>query len=224
MQDSVILISTAIEPGARSSKRTVSTLYGDALARAGLSGVLYASGDPIALASRCDGLLLSGGGDLEPALYGQTPQSHRLSLDPVRDTEELALLRAFCALRKPVLGICRGMQVINVAFGGTLLQEVAGHDGIPHPVTTVAGTHTARLTGGFFKASSYHHQAVGQLGHGLCAAAYAADGLIEALEHRSLPILGVQWHPERMIPGLCTDVPADHSALFAYFIQRKPKP
>lgn len=224
MQDSVILISTTIEPGARSSRRTVSTLYGDALARVGLTGVLYAGGDPILLAERCGGLLLSGGGDVDPVLYGQPPLSHRLSLDPIRDAEELGLLRAFCALRKPVLGICRGIQLINVAFGGTLLQEVAGHDGIPHPVTTVAGTHTAHLTGGFFKVCSYHHQAVGQLGRGLCAAAYAADGLIEALEHRSLSILGVQWHPERMIPDLCADVPADHSTLFTYFIQRKPKP
>lgn len=223
MQDSVILISSAIEPGARSSRRTASVLYGDALARVGCTGVLYGGGDPAVLAGRCSGLLLSGGGDLAPSLYGQPQRSRRLSLDPRRDLEELALLRAFCAQRKPVLGICRGMQVINVYFGGTLLQEVAGHDGIPHPVTTVAGTDAARLTGGFFKATSYHHQAVGQLGHGLRVSAYAADGLIEALEHESLPVLGVQWHPERMISGLCADVPADHSALFTYFVQRKRK-
>lgn len=223
MQDSVILITTAVEPGARSAKRAASALYGDALARGGLTGVLYAGGDPAMLAARCGGLLLSGGGDLDPSLYGQSRASHRLSLDPRRDTEEFALLRAFCARGKPVLGICRGIQTINVFFGGTLLQEVAGHDGIPHPVTTVAGTRVSCLAGGFFKANSYHHQAVGRLAPGLRAAAYADDGQIEALEHESLPILGVQWHPERMVAGLCADTPADHTALFTYLTQRKPK-
>ena len=223
MQDSVILVSTAIEPSERSEKRSISALYGAALLRAGLLPVLYAGGDPQALVQRCDGLLLAGGGDIEPALYGQPHAYQHLSIDPLRDTEELALVRAFCAAGKPILGICRGLQVINVFFGGTLQQDITGHDGIPHSVTSVAGTQTAHLTGGFFKANSYHHQAVAQLGHDLRASAFAGDGTVEALEHQSLPILGVQWHPERMVPGLCADTPADHSALFTYFIQRNTK-
>lgn len=225
MQNSVILVTTGTLPGGLSPNRGISVLYGQALMRAGLCAALYGAGAPADLADRFDGLLLTGGGDLEPALYGQRRASYRLSLDPVRDSEELALTRAFCAARKPILGICRGIQVLNVFFGGALVQDVSGHDGAPHPVTAVPGTRTAELCGGVFKTNSYHHQAISRLGDGLRATAYAGDGLIEAVEHSTLPILGVQWHPERMIPGLCADTAADHTGLFAwlYSMQRNAK-
>ena len=130
-----------------------------------------------------------------------------------------ALMEAWGALGKPmaVAALRNPYDLLH------LPQGAAGHDGIPHPVTPVACTRVSCLAGGFFKANSYHHQAVGRLAPGLRAAAYADDGQIEALEHESLPILGVQWHPERMVAGLCADTPADHTALFTYLTQRKPQ-
>ena len=223
MQKSVILITTGIESGARSPQRTASVLYHSALSQVGLTGVLYTGGEPAFLAQTFDGLLLSGGGDLSPALYG-APAIYRQTLSHTcRDMEELALIRAFCANQKPILGICRGIQVLNVFFGGTLFQDITGHSDCRHLVRTVPMTRTASLLGPFFHTNSYHHQAIDRLGEELYAAAYAKDGIIEAIEHRSLPILGVQWHPERMIAGLCADTPANHTALFTYFTQRTPK-
>lgn len=223
MQKSVILITTGIESGARSPQRMASVLYGAALCHVGLTGVLYTGGDPTLLAQAFDGLLLSGGGDLSPALYGAPAVYRQTFCHACRDLEELALIRAFCANQKPILGVCRGIQVLNVFFGGTLFQDITGHDNSIHLIHTVPKTHTASLLGTFFRTNSYHHQAIDQLGQGLYAAAYAKDGTVEAVEHRSFPILGVQWHPERMISGLCADTPADHTALFTYFTQRIQK-
>lgn len=220
MQNPVILITTGTLSGARSPQRTASVLYGAALSRVGLIGVLYTGGDPTVLAQRFDGLLLSGGGDLSPMLYGCPVCYQETVYDSARDIEELALIRAFCASKKPVLGICRGIQAINVFFGGTLLQDISGHSSTSHLVSTVPGTALAALAGAFFKTNSYHHQAIDRLGQGLQLSAYSSDGTIEAIEHDALPILGVQWHPERMIPDLCMDTPADHTALFTYFTQR----
>lgn len=223
MQNSVILITTGTLSGARSPQRTASVLYGAALSRVGLTGVLYTGGDPAMLAQTFDGLLLSGGGDLSPALYNCPTVYRETVCDTHRDIEELALIRAFCSNAKPILGICRGIQALNIFFGGTLLQHIPGHSNTSHFVRTVSGTCTASLTGRFFKTNSYHHQAIDRLGQNLYAAAYSNDGIVEAVEHRSLPILGVQWHPERMIAGLCSDTPADHTALFTYFTQRIQK-
>lgn len=217
MQNFVILVTTGTQQGGRSPRQGASTLYGQALAQAGLQAVLYGAGAPEVMAERFDGLLLSGGGDPEPALYGQARASFRLALDPVRDAQELALIRAFCAVQKPILGICRGLQMLNVFFGGDLVQDLAGHDGIPHTLSVVSGTQTARLIGSACKVNSFHHQGIARLGEGLRAAAYAGDGLIEAAEHSRLPILGVQWHPERLVAGLCADTPADHTGLFAWW-------
>lgn len=223
MQKSVILITTGIESGARSPQRTASVLYGAALSRVGLTGALYTGGNPSVLAQAFDGLLLSGGGDLSPALYGAPAIYQETTYNTYRDTEELALIRAFCANAKPILGICRGIQALNVFFGGTLLQDMTGHRDTSHFVRTVPNTHTASLLGKRFQTNSYHHQAIDELGQNLYAAAYSRDGMIEAVEHCSLPILGVQWHPERMIAGLCSDMPTDHTALFTYFTQRIQK-
>ena len=221
MQNSVILITTGTISGTRSAQRTASVLYGAALSHVGLTGVLYTGGDPAVLAQMFDWLLLSVGWDLSPALYGCPTLYKETSCDIDRDFEELALIRAFCTNQKPILGICRGIQAINVFFGGTLFQDILGHRNTSHLVGTVPGTYTASLTGNFFKTNSYHHQAIDQLGQDLDAAAYSKDdGIVEAIEHRTLPILGVQWHPERMISGLCSDTPADHTGLFAYFTQR----
>ena len=167
-------------------------------------------------AVRCDGLLLPGGGDLEPWRYGEENTASR-GLEPERDAAELALLDQFAALRRPVLGICRGMQAINVWRGGTLIQDLPGHaavngqDGF-HRVYTGPGF-LRRACGGLSTVNSAHHQAAGRLGRGLRAVQWAEDGVVEALEWQDGPVWGVQWHPERM-PGTAG------AALFSAFLAR----
>jgi putative glutamine amidotransferase len=159
-------------------------------------------------------LVITGGYDLDPAAYGQQP--HPISDQPRtdRDAWELALLQGALQRRLPVLGICRGAQVLNVAFGGTLhqhLPDVIGHSGhragnavfTSLPVRTVTGTRLAALLGESVQARCYHHQAVDKVGEGLVVSAWDADGVIEALE---LPgdsfVLAVQWHPEDYLDDL----------------------
>ena len=174
----------------------------------------------------CDGLLLPGGGDLDPALYGQLPHSC-CEIDPQRDQAELALCRRFLALGKPVLGICRGMQVLNVALGGTLLQHVDGHsrqlgqDGF-HEVRNQPDSFTDLLYGRHFTVNTAHHQAVDQLGYGLLPVQWAPDGVVEGIAHRSLPAWGVQWHPERLEEGGRARDTVDGQRLFTFFIDQCP--
>lgn len=154
-------------------------------------------------AASCQGLLLPGGGDLEPWRYGQHNTASR-GLEPERDQAELALLEQFTAVGKPVLGICRGLQTINVFFGGTLVQDLPGHnaleDGDRHHHVRTAASFLRQICGEEATVNSAHHQAVDRLGQGLTAVQWARDGVVEALEHRTLPVWGVQWHPERL-PG-----------------------
>ena len=169
-----------------------------------LGGTVQFGGDP----ADCDGLVLPGGGDLEPWRYGQR-NTASCGLEPERDAVEMALLNHFTAARKPVLGICRGLQTINVYFGGTLKQELAGHtaaEGIDrlHRVWT-APSRLREICGESCIVNSAHHQAVDQLGTGLQAIQWTPDGTVEALVHTKLPILAVQWHPERL-GGIGTNV------------------
>lgn len=157
-------------------------------------------------AEGCGGLLLPGGGDLDPALYGQ-PNQGSAPPDPGLDALELALLRRFTAERKPVLGICRGCQAINVFYGGTLHQDIPGHSQTEgrdrlHRVAAADGSLSQRLFGPACTVNSAHHQAVDRLGEGLAAEAWAEDGVVEALRHETLPVWGLQWHPERLPPGM----------------------
>ena len=210
----VILLSGGFRAGTRSEERTIGRLYGDALAQVGAMPVLYLGGEP--LADRWDGLLLSGGGDIDPA-WSRQPQDARLRpIDVRRDREELALIGAFVQARKPILGICRGLQLLNVAFGGTLYPHVEGHEDHAHRVDLTAGSRLAALCGERVLVNSYHHQAIQDLGTELQVTARARDGVIEGIEHPDLPILGVQWHPERMIRGLCTDTADEMGNLFAW--------
>lgn len=215
----LILISAGCQPGKYSARRTVSTLYGEVIAQAGGIPAVYTGGNPESLAQPFSGLLLSGGGDVEPKRYGAS----RLPTDDVdeaRDAEEFALIEAFLRQKKPVFGICRGIQVLNVYFGGTLRQDIPHHaEGTRHWVNAVQGTVFHRLCGERFVTNSWHHQAVGKLAPGLRAAAAAEDGTIEAVQHEILPVFAVQWHPERMIPNLCADVETDHLCLFRQFVQ-----
>lgn len=149
----------------------------------------------------CDALVLPGGGDLQPRLYGQTPLSTS-DAEPERDTYELALFHSFLANQRPVLGVCRGEQLINVALGGTLLQHIDGHSQLGgadrrHAVHTDDPVLT-ELYGGSFTVNSAHHQAVDRLGAGLRITARSEDGVIEGLRHTVLPVCAVQWHPERL--------------------------
>ena len=152
-------------------------------------------------AEDCDALLLAGGGDLEPWRYGQEDRGSR-GLDPQRDQEELALLERFAAAGKPVLGVCRGLQTINVCFGGTLLQDIPDHSAVEgkdrlHAVRTAPSVFR-ELYGPSLTVNSAHHQAVDRLGAGLLAVQWSEDGIVEALVHQSLPVWAVQWHPERL--------------------------
>ena len=148
-----------------------------------------------------DALLLPGGGDLEPWRYGQENTASR-GLEPERDEAELRLLQDFTALGKPVLGVCRGLQTINVFFGGTLAQDVPGHGAWEegdrlHSVRT-APSPLRPLWRERMTVNSAHHQAADRLGSGLRAVRWAEDGVVEALCHERLPVWAVQWHPERL--------------------------
>ncbi|HEX2044888.1 MAG TPA: gamma-glutamyl-gamma-aminobutyrate hydrolase family protein [Gaiellaceae bacterium] len=155
-----------------------------------------------------DGLLLSGGSDLDPQLYGAEAHPETNGVRPDRDRAELALLEAALARDMPVLAVCRGSQVLNVARGGDLVQhlpEVVGdekHKHTPgvfadHDVDLKGGTRLQRLLGDRAPVKSHHHQGYGRIGDGLVDAARAEDGTVEALEDPSRRfVLGVLWHPE----------------------------
>ncbi len=159
-----------------------------------------------------DGLVLSGGTDVAPSTYGQTPQRAEWAGDAARDAYELALLHAAVAGKLPILGICRGCQLINVGFGGTLWQDLASqvdgacvhrdpvaYDGNEHGLEVHGGSILADVFGaGPRVVNSVHHQAVCDVGSGLRTAAVADDGTIEAVESFAPGsfVVGVQWHPE----------------------------
>ncbi len=157
---------------------------------------------------RLDGIVFSGGADLDPDQYGAAPHAATSGIRPERDRAEIALLRAALARDMPVLAICRGSQVMNVALGGDLEQHVpdrVGHDGhraVPgsfseHDVEIAPGTRLHELVGGRALAKSHHHQGYGRLGEGLREAARADDDTVEAIELPSRRFaLGVLWHPE----------------------------
>jgi gamma-glutamyl-gamma-aminobutyrate hydrolase PuuD len=155
-----------------------------------------------------DGLIFSGGSDLDPALYGQERHAQTTGVLAERDSAELTLLRAALERDLPVLAICRGSQLLNVALGGDLVQhlpEVVGHDGhkrtagefASHEVELEPGSRLGGLLGAEATVKSHHHQGFGRLGAGLRPAAHDADGTLEALEDPARRFtLGVLWHPE----------------------------
>ena len=155
-----------------------------------------------------DGLVFSGGSDLDPGLYDQEPHKETFGIHEARDRAELALLEAALERDMPVLAICRGSQVLNVARGGDLVQhlpEVVGdekHKHTPgtfadHNVTLEDGTRLGSLLGERAPVKSHHHQGIGRIGEGLRVAAHAEDGTVEAVEDPDRRFaLGVLWHPE----------------------------
>lgn len=181
-----------------------------------------------AILGQCDGLLLPGGGDIHPLRYGEAGTEKLSEVEEWRDEVELHLLQEACTRGIPVLGICRGMQLMNVYFGGTLYQDIATEhpDALLHTAQSPdrsRGSHTVRVSQAStfarlvpeetFVVNSVHHQGVKTLGKELRVAATAPDGLVEAIEYSDHPfLLGVQWHPEEL-----RDIAS--RAIFAEFIR-----
>ncbi len=173
----------------------------------------------------CDGLILGGGGDVHPKYFGEAINGSA-EIDISRDEAEFKLVEAFLLAGKPILGICRGLQVLNVCFGGSICQHLdsaSGHTAreggyIFHSVAADQGSILTALHGSSFFVNSSHHQGILRLGDGLRITAKAADGVIEAVEHINYPIFGVQWHPERMCFERATPDTADGSKLLSFFL------
>lgn len=189
-----------------------------------------------------DGLILQGGADIHPSCYGQSSNYPEVETDVLRDRFELELLGAFIAAKKPVLGICRGMQLINILFGGSLHQDLVECKAATHPhvlkdaeeeyrhgLKLVPSGWLSQKHGGLLEAqvNSIHHQGVDQLGKGLSVEAYSQDGVIEAIRHAGHGYLvGVQWHPEfhdSRYPDLLSPHPLMH-AFIEEAVRQKSNP
>lgn len=182
------------------------------------------------LFSRLDGLFLAGGGDLNPACYARVQHPKTEGIDSLRDETELLLTKWALDANMPLLGVCRGTQTLNVASGGTLIQDVSDQvpnsirhqyfpdkprDYVAHGVETVQGTRLSQILGITAQVNSFHHQAVDTTAHGFAVSAIASDGVIEAIELPSNRfVIGVQWHPESLVTFDPTMM-----ALFESFIQ-----
>ena len=196
-------MSTDPEPTVAQSK------YIESLARAGAGMRWVELNDPeqaVQDALTCDGLLLPGGGDMDPKFYGQERIPACGEPNLLRDAAEPLLLRAFLAADKPVLGICRGIQVLNAVLGGDLYQDIKPFEHLPHndhwakvhTVTVRRGTLLSHILGqDTVLVNSQHHQAVDRVAPGFTLAALSEDGIVEAIEKPDARFcLGVQWHPE----------------------------
>lgn len=221
---------TTNSQGVRGDSFSTGRRYSEAVARAG--GVVVQA-QPIEqtiaaaheLVARFDGLIIQGGGDIDPSRYGQKSRSDSIyGISAEHDDLEITVIRAAIELDKPVLAICRGIQILNVALGGTLHQHLADvlADGESHwdkyheiklePTTKVA---KAMKTNSPKRSHSYHHQAIDKLAPGLIVSGRAHDQTIEAVEHETKKwIVGVQWHPEDD-----ADVEPDQQNLFNGFVQ-----
>ncbi|WP_248960522.1 gamma-glutamyl-gamma-aminobutyrate hydrolase family protein [Sphaerisporangium perillae] len=214
MSRPVIGITCYVEPAAFTVWRMPAALlpytYVEHVVRAGGQPVILPpAGDPAPLAGRLDGLIMAGGGDVDPGRYGEDPHQQTGYIRKFRDTAEFELVGAALDAGLPFLGVCRGLQVLNVHLGGTLhqhLPDVVGHGGhspapgeFGHlPVSPVPGSRLAEVLGAEkVDAAHYHHQAVDRLGDGLTVSASSDDGTVEAVELAGHPFaLAVQWHPE----------------------------
>ncbi|CAN5759386.1 gamma-glutamyl-gamma-aminobutyrate hydrolase family protein [soil metagenome] len=168
--------------------------------------------DPSAVVGRLDGILLTGGADLDPTSWGGAgSETDRFPSEPSRDRFELAVVDQAVHHRLPVLGICRGMQLLNVRDGGSLHQDVPEHarfddaaGSVAHELVVRPGTLLHQLCGDRLLVNSLHHQTLDRVAAGWEVSATASDGTVEAIEAPGLPVIGVQWHPE-MMPGRAND-------------------
>jgi putative glutamine amidotransferase len=196
---------------------SISTPYVEAVEKAGGLAMILPftqNRENICLAvEKADGFLFTGGMDVDPAFYGETGTGALGPVNPELDRFQLDVFHAVMACQKPVLAICRGIQIINVALGGSLFQDIASQFSTPvlkhmqtvltydvdHPVCIEPGTRLFDLFGPHILVNSRHHQSIKTPGKGLVITARAPDGVIEAAEHNSLPMDLVQWHPELML-------------------------
>jgi len=214
-----VAITTTIDPQGGEYAQPRIGLYSNYVAqlqRVGLTPMLitptHTAESIRALVQLCSGLVLTGGEDIDPSCYGEDPIPELGTVNPARDFAELRAIDAACEFELPILGICRGHQLLNVYFGGTLCQDimVAMESASSHLQTTPWGSHHheieieagSRLANAVgtqrLEINSYHHQAVRRIADPLTATARADDGLVEAIEARfDRWIVGVQWHPER---------------------------
>ena len=177
----------------------------------------------------CAGLVLCGGGDVDPSFYGEEINGTEVeSIKRERDEKEFSLIRKFVELQRPILGICRGHQILNVCFGGTLIQDLPNapdHMYLSdikadnaHPTDISPDSFLFPLYGSSVITNSTHHQAIARIGSGLRAVQWAEPGhVIEAVQHESLPIFSVQWHPERMTGSYFRNDRADGGKIFSFF-------
>lgn len=178
--------------------------------------------------SQYDGLILPGGGDIDPKLFGQLNRGSN-AVSPMLDRLQMAVLKSFVQHRKPILGICKGMQLINVFFSGDIYQHLSscpnhqyeGKDQI-HDTIAKKGSFLWKLYGTHFTVNSAHHQGVASPGQNICYVQFCPDGVIEGLHHASLPIIGVQWHPERMCFQHKRQDTVDGSLLLQAFLHAAP--
>ena len=175
------------------------------IAAGGVPVFLPLSLDPAEIIPRLDGLLMSGGADIDPKRYGAEPEPELQSIEPARDEFELKILDLVYECELPVAGICRGLQILNVHAGGSLFQDVPPHsvrDKAPstrvHNITTEKGSILEKLYGEKLEVNSLHHQSIRTLGKHFSASATSNDGIVEGIEHSQLPIVAVQWHPEML--------------------------
>lgn len=176
----------------------------------GLPVHLPLDADPALFVDRLDGVLFSGGADIEASRYGAVNQADDDAPELERDEFELGLFKCASERQLPILGICRGLQLVNVAAGGTLHQHVPEHAGFTSPPATLLhsieledGSVLGSIYGAEHQVNSLHHQTVATVGAGLRVTA-SHDGSVEGIEHESLPIVAVQWHPE-MLPTRSND-------------------
>lgn len=179
----------------------------------------------LSLAGDCDGLLLPGGTDVSPARYGQENTASR-NIDLDRDRDELQLIDLFLRLERPILGICRGHQILNIALGGTLIQDLPddSHHQREDKIDRVHKVKTLHpflsdLYGESFVSNSAHHQAVDRLADGLQLTCTGEDGVVEGFIHENGRIIGVQFHPERMSFGKLRPDADDGAAIFRAFVK-----
>jgi putative glutamine amidotransferase len=174
----------------------------------GLPVQLTRNTDPVAIVQRLDGLVMTGGADPDPALYGEDPHPELGTVERGRDDWELALIRAALDARIPMLCVCRGAQLLNIVLGGTLVQhlDAPAHNGWDRPridrchtVRVARGSRAEELYGEEIPTNSLHHQAVGRIGDGVIVTGTTDDGVVEAFEVRDRPeVFAVQWHPEML--------------------------
>jgi len=207
-------------------------IYAERSARINYAEALeFCGGTPVfsrdlSQAEQCGGLLLPGGGDVDPSRYGQEINGSA-NIDGVLDQQEIELIRQFSSAGKPILGICRGLQILNVAFGGDLIQDIetapthkweeSTGDKV-HTVTVAKNSFLYPLYGEIFSVNSAHHQAVNAVADDFSIAARAADGVVEALENREKNIYAVQWHPERMAFHKARTDTVDGRYIFEFFL------